>query len=824
MFSVFRHSLRLAGVRHARVSAHVWDNQLRLYHLTLPFLCRASSGSTTWTLNSDVADALLRGARPPDNVMLLSECLGRVGFDGEVTNGNVRMDVVIQRPERFIPDADLREMVLSLPECQTYALVYRAVPLLRVHRIASVGQWGGVDENADAKRTVRDELADERLWNTVCGLLDAAFSAAKDAVAVGKVGKSGSEAANVIPDVFESVLNATWSHVLSGEADKPLGMCVADGRPTNAWSDAEVNKTPIPLPTENVDDARGDGLELLVLTSKKGWPFTLFNTNTTANDTPFQKMDATDVVVRRESVRVWNIVRADLDAWLVRKERNPTPFVLVGSPGIGKSFGVGSHLLYELLHYAPGKLDVVTFLVCEEMYIFYLPSGGEAGRVESYDKTAGVGRVMKLSRAGKRGYMILDVKKYVDLPTHLPARLWGSIVLSSPNKKNFKVWDEMNMGSRFLFINRYHSREMKAYFAWLRRADLAAAEGNAAVRAELEESWRVMEERMREVGHAPRYVFDDENYRMREEEAQVALNELDKMDVSHFLDVFVGSVEWKDDGTTHCLVDLVRLGVGDIERCGNRFVSVNVREKMLAKLHEIVASDPRIFNPEHYATTNGLVFEILVLAALQRPASAWRLLQGARILDSGARVQRRSVVETIVLASIANEQSTFRRVLCLYNSCQPEKTIACEPMVLYQCRSVNYPVIDGFFVVEDHSDQVVGAEQERGAPQRTVVLLQVTLAAEHHTDTSKLMLLMKALRAQFTNWEDFTRDAQWEMIYFQPDKTDKMCNRQRCSIPRGMEVNAGHKDAYEFWNTKVWQYQISVDATVSLVRALLPKK
>ncbi|KAG8339219.1 hypothetical protein TRVL_09954 [Trypanosoma vivax] len=329
MFSVFRHSLRLAGVRHARVSAHVWDNQLRLYHRTLNFLCRAASGSTTWTLNSRVRDVLLDGAPPPDNVMLLSECLERVRHRGTDIDGNVRMDVVIQRPERFIPDADLREMVLGLPECQTYALVYRAVPLLRRHRIAGLLQWGGVDENADAKRAVRDEFADKRLWNTVCGLLDAAFSAPKDAVAMGKVGKSESEAANVIPDVFESVVNATWSHVLSGGADKPLGMCVGDGRSTSAWSDAEVNKTPIPLPTESVDEERGDGLELFVLTSKKGLPFTLFNTDTTADGTPFEMMDDTDVVVRRESVRVWNIVRADLDAWLVGKERPPTPFILV---------------------------------------------------------------------------------------------------------------------------------------------------------------------------------------------------------------------------------------------------------------------------------------------------------------------------------------------------------------------------------------------------------------------------------------------------------------------------------------------------------------
>ncbi|CCD18235.1 hypothetical protein, conserved in T. vivax, (fragment), partial [Trypanosoma vivax Y486] len=380
-----------------------------------------------WTLNSDVADVLLRGARPPEEV-LLSECLERVGSDERMANGNVRMDVVIQRPERFIPDDDLREMILSLPECQTYALVYRAVPLLEEKGITSVRRWGGADENADAKGVVRDELADKRLWNKTCGLLDDAFNAAKD---------------------------------------------------------AEVNKTSLQLPTENVDDARGDGLELLVLTSEMGWPFTLFNTRTAADGTPFEMMDDTDVVVRRESVRVWNIVRADLDAWLVRKEGPPTPFVLVGSPGIGKSFGVGSHLLYELLHYAPGKLDVVTFLVREKMFIFYLPSGGEAGRVECYDKIAGVRRITGFWRAGKRGYMILDAKKYVDLPTDLPSESWGSIVLSSPNKKNYKVWDETNMCSRFLFINRYHGREMKAYFAWMRRADLAAAEGNAAVRAEL---------------------------------------------------------------------------------------------------------------------------------------------------------------------------------------------------------------------------------------------------------------------------------------------------------------------------------------------------
>ncbi|KAH8612739.1 putative retrotransposon hot spot protein 4 (RHS4) [Trypanosoma vivax] len=819
MLSVFRHSLRLMAMRHARAAAHVWTNQLRLYHRTLPFLYDGASGSTTWTLNSRVIDVLLDGARPPDNVMLLSECLERVGCDERVANGNVRMDVVIQRPEFYIPDEHARRGILSLPECQTYALVYRAVPLLRGKGIVGLLQWGVPDENADAKRAVRDALGDERLWNTVRGLLDAAFNVAKNAEARERALASGNAAAVVMPGVFESVFEATWSYVESGVADKSLGMRVASGRPKSVWSFAEVSKTPLQLPTENVDEERDDGLELLVLTSEKGWPFTLFCIPATANGTPFQMMHATDVVVRRESVRVWNIVRADLDGWLVRKERLPTPFVLLGSPGIGKSFGVGSHLLYELLHYTPGKLDVVTFLVRETMYIFYLPRGGEAGRVERYKKDDGVDRIMELSRAGCRGYMILDAKETMDLPTCLPARLWGSIVLSSPNKKNYKVWDETNVGSRFLFINRYHAREMKAYFAWLRRADLAAAEGDAAVRTELEESWGVIEERMREVGHAPRYVFYERSYRSRKDEVEWTLNKLIAGEVSYFLLFLTGTVDWKDDITVHSLLDLVRLKAGAIEDSGNRPVSVVVRSKMIEKLHDIVASDPKLFVP--YCSRRD-VFEILVLAALQPPVSARRLLQGVQMLQGGACAQKESVVETIVVPRLVDGQPTFRRVELLYDMLGPEEATACEPMVLYRNCDGYDPVVSAFFVVEDHSGQAGGTGLQHGVPQRTVVLLQVTLAKERHTNTNKLMSLKKALRAQFSNWEDFTRDAQWEVIYFQPDRAEKMCALQQCAISSGMDQDADHEDEHEFWNAKVRQYQKSVCESVSLVRALLP--
>ncbi|CCD21047.1 hypothetical protein, conserved in T. vivax [Trypanosoma vivax Y486] len=661
-----------------------------------------------WTLDSRVRDVLLDGVPPPDKKML-SECLERVGCDRGVANGNIKMDIVIQEPEQFIPDENTRRRILSLHECQTYALVYKVVPLLRGEGITSVGQWGGADENTDAKRAVKDGLADERLWNTTRGLLDAAYNVAKDAEAREKerIGIAGNVVGEVIAGAFESVFEATWSHVLSGQEGSPLGMRVVDGLPENVWSDAEVNRTPLSLPTENVDDVRNDGLELLVLTSKKGWPYTKFDVPNNANLTPLRMMRTTDVVVRREVVRVWNIVRADLDAWLLRNNGEPTPFVLVGSPGIGKSFGVGSYLLYELLHYAPDKLDVVAYLVHDRMYIFYLPRGGEVGRVERCKKNDGVERVMQLSDAGKRGYMILDVEKDKSLPTHVPSASWGSIVLSSPNEENFRVWCESNTEPRFLYINRYHAREMKAYFAWMRRADIATADGNAAVRTELEVSWRTMEKRMHEVGHAPRYVFNNERYEMRKNDSELFLNEFNIHTVFNFLDIFAGKKEWKDDDTIHTLVDLVRLGDGAVERCGNRPVSVEVRKKMIYLLRQMVVNDPRIFNPDHYSTSNGTVFEILVLAALQRPVSAGSMLRGVKTLKCGTRRQRRSVVETFALAMGVNEQFTFRRVEYLYNCCRPEKVTACEPMVLYRNYHDNYPVIDGFFVVENYPDQAV---------------------------------------------------------------------------------------------------------------------
>ncbi|KAH8617262.1 putative retrotransposon hot spot protein 4 (RHS4) [Trypanosoma vivax] len=114
---------------------------------------------------------------------MLSECLERVGRRGRDIDGDERMDSEVQKPRQFIPDADLREMKLSLPECRTLAFFCKVVLLVSVNGIVTVRRWGVAEEDTDAERSVRDVLADNGVWNVTSGLLDATLNAVKNAEA-----------------------------------------------------------------------------------------------------------------------------------------------------------------------------------------------------------------------------------------------------------------------------------------------------------------------------------------------------------------------------------------------------------------------------------------------------------------------------------------------------------------------------------------------------------------------------------------------------------------------------------------------------------------
>ncbi|KAH8617141.1 putative retrotransposon hot spot protein 4 (RHS4) [Trypanosoma vivax] len=105
----------------------------------------------------------------------------------------------------------------------------------------------------------------------------------------------------------------------------------------------------------------------MVLSSEAGWPYTRFrNERRSANNNAevgrggvFNAQKSKDVYIRREVVRVWYIVEKQMRAWYVEGTlTQPRTCIVVGTPGIGKSFACGSFLLHQLLHYDGGLLDV----------------------------------------------------------------------------------------------------------------------------------------------------------------------------------------------------------------------------------------------------------------------------------------------------------------------------------------------------------------------------------------------------------------------------------------------------------------------------------
>ncbi|KAH8615408.1 putative retrotransposon hot spot protein 4 (RHS4) [Trypanosoma vivax] len=782
-----------------------------------------------WTLNSRVADVLLDGARPPEEV-LLSECLERVRHRGTDIDGDVRMDVVIQEPEFYIPNEHTRRRILSLPECQTYALVYRAVPLLRGHRITSVRRWGGPDENADAKRAVRDELADERLWNTVCGLLDDAFNVAKDAEARGKVGKSDSEAAKVIPDAFESVVNARWSHVLSGVADKPLGMCVADGHPTSVWSDAEVNVTPAPEPAENVDDARGDGLELLVLTSAMGWPYT-----------GFKHGEERDVFVRREMVRVWHVVRSEVARWPEDDTMfRPQPYVLVGTPGIGKSFGCGSYLLYELLHYDAAKVPAVAYFLDGSAYIFH-KTGAMAGRVVFYEearaaitamrhmanerrealvkrkKAEGVKDAAQKCKA-KCGFIIFDVGGKHQPGLELPTSEWGCVVLSSPNERNYKGWKKQKM-AYYIFINCYEAREMKAFFAWQQRALLGAAANDASACADVSALWREVERRVDEVGPLPRYVFDDKAYKERCNNVADKLRRVSEGDVEHYMRILMGNEEWIEDGTTHAVIKLVRTMSRGVEHYRNhpvtRAIETRLRRLLIAKhcgrsclVRALATMD------EHGA--NALeqfgVCAFLHARVVQTIAAKMKCLPGA----DGGGVRGSVLTNARAVGRYPHSYRMFDLGDADERAPAPVPVEAVQSGLLYIPGDRCFPVVDAFYFVTAPAGGAAGSKRRRGAAceseRWTLVGVQVTRRHAHGTTTFAVNDFVCRLASFFGNWAQVERKLSWEIIYVQHAASQPMERRQRCTATV-REAGDKCQEALTLWD-RMTQYQVRLEGDI----------
>ncbi|PWV04079.1 putative retrotransposon hot spot protein [Trypanosoma cruzi] len=169
-------------------------------------------------------------------------------------------------------------------------------------------------------------------------------------------------AAEKLEGCYESVHNARWHHVVEvpdgderKKTKKEMGMGVHEGKPEQSWTYKEVGDS---LEKDDGVQQSGEAPPVsMVLTSDKGWPYTLNAPHGAGNE----------LCVNSEVDRVWQIVKGDLtksfsNSHLILNP-SPLPRVLIGTPGIGKSMAASSYLLYQLLHYDAEKLPVVVCFV-----------------------------------------------------------------------------------------------------------------------------------------------------------------------------------------------------------------------------------------------------------------------------------------------------------------------------------------------------------------------------------------------------------------------------------------------------------------------------
>ncbi|ESL05178.1 hypothetical protein TRSC58_07193 [Trypanosoma rangeli SC58] len=461
-------------------------------------------------------------------------------------NENVSIENFVAQPRAFIQDGDVLGLILASPSCiavidqiEDARRLREDARRLTERRVATLRDW--------------KDFADKRIVSdTACVKLDAALQQAEEE---STRRENKERPRRPLPEGFyESVFNATWSHVVGfpeGEGeDMVVRMEVREGqRPQELWEYTKAVRTF--LPVEGEGQFRPPRPRLVILSSEKLWPYSLGDTERIA-----------DCYINIEVHRVWKIVEGDLEGVFPPPSRwasNMRPRLLVGTPGIGKSMAVGSYLLYQLLHYDAEKLHVVVYCFGKDFaYLF----DKKARTVAEYEGVINIRRAMiNLAESGMKGYIIIDMAKFTEEPAKnfVPSPEWGITMLSSPNENNFKAWKK-HMRAVKIIINCPDENDVKAMCAW---------ETRNTTEEEQVEYWKEMQKRMNDVGPIPRCIFDDDQYKDRVEDAKEVLAGINASNAINYS--MIGNFEkWPSNDASHKLVKAVRvIREGYLERFVN---------------------------------------------------------------------------------------------------------------------------------------------------------------------------------------------------------------------------------------------------------------
>ncbi|CCD12734.1 unnamed protein product [Trypanosoma congolense IL3000] len=401
------------------------------------------------------------------------------------------------------------------------------------------------------------------------------------------------------------------------------------------------------------------------------------------------------------------------------------------------------------------------------------------------------------------GYIIFDISENSihigDLPDN-----WGIVLISSPNVKNFHEFTKQRQDTARIYMNCYEDAEFKAALVWEKHSQVE----NKQIKFEdvnLENDWEVLGKRIYMVGPLPRYVLGDgECFRRRVIDVNAALSTILDEDVNRYARHLSNKVEWYVDGTTNKIVKLVRLWKTCPEEARNEAVSTYVRERILRKAMENFAK--LTISLSELVTTRewcAYKFEMSGVLAFLIGSVVTEVVRHLKYLPrEGETEESRSSVLARVGASGLLPTSVHQ--LCLHDK-PVEMVVEC----LYQPAEKNFPVVDGFFLVDAVGEGVPfpkGAE----APTQTIVLIQVTKARDHHTTTSKVKAFRERMVRYFTNWTEMESRLSYEIIYVQHADSTTLAGRQRCARS-GVADDTGIE---KFWSG-IHQFLVKLEAPIA---------
>ncbi|ESS60413.1 retrotransposon hot spot protein (RHS) [Trypanosoma cruzi Dm28c] len=678
------------------------------------------------------------------------------------TNRDVLLKEFFKDPNKYIRDKGaLKEIQIS----DAYARMERAVreemdleevvSKLSDKGVSNLLGWSRAAEGV--KAGVRDDIKNS---------LDAALEEARN--------PTTTSAPEKLEGVYESVHNVRRSHAVEipdGDKRKKTGMelKVEKGKPIYSWTYKKDGNT-----LEKDDAVRKSGEAppvLMVLTSDKGWPYTLNVLRGAVND----------FFINCEVERVWRIVLDDLTKWFsnfdLTLNPSPLPRVLIGTPGIGKSMNAGSYLLYQLLHYDVEKLQMVVHCFGETAYVF----DKTTKTVTKYVGNKISKNVLRgLWQSGMKGYIIYDVAKKGTPPDtgFAPSSGWGMIVVSSPEVSNYDEWAKQVKASRVI-MNCPEGNDVKAMCAWVKRG---------LEPDEQAEYWKMVETHMEKVGPIPRYSFDEKIYIVRLGAFDGALLAIKDTDVEEYFSMG-GEEKWYSEDPSHKLVKIVRART---EKGAEIFLNAPICARIGFRIADRLA---KVIGPKDIlllvlasrGTLASTYLEKLGLRAFMYEKFVIELAKELKELRSSKRKEAQDSVLNV------NHQGHPTRTVGLKELEDVVTRIPMEYRVLYIPAVENFPLVDGFFFVD--------------SPRKTLVGLQMTTAGEHHTIPSTVRLFKNNMAAYFEGWEELSRDMSWEIIYIQHENSKKITKWQRCGPVNTKNLSDAEKEIVAFWNGNVHEYQ-----------------